>query len=56
MTASKDTIESMTVRKDAIESATPSKDGFKKAGRLRRTNAFKMVWVCAVKADNFKTV
>ena len=33
-----------------------SKDGFKKVVRLRPTDAFKAVWVRAVKVDGFNKV
>ena len=42
--------------KDAIHGATTSKDSFKKVVRLRQTDTFKGVQVCAVKADGFKLV
>lgn len=33
-----------------------SKDGFKKVVGLRRMDAFKVVWVCAIIVDGFKAV
>ena len=56
MTTNKDAIESAATSKDAIESVTTNKDGFKKAVRLRQTEAFRTVRVGAVKADSFKAV